>query len=441
MDYTAHTKEELESIFAVLGITSLEDLFSELPSELLGAEGLQVEKGLSELEVLNRLRSIAKKNISLSDYTCFLGAGIYDHYIPSAVDSLASRGEFYTSYTPYQAEASQGSLMAMMEYQSAIARLTGMDISNASLYEGSSALAEAILMALSITGKREVILSKTLHPEWIEVAKTYLDFQELHFLDSKEGESDWESLDVLLSENTACICIQSPNFYGVIEDYRFLRERIGDTLLIVASYPFSLGFLEAPGNWGADIVVGDGQSIGNYPALGGPQFGFLACKEEYIRKIPGRIVGQTYDATNQRAFCLTFQAREQHIRRQKATSNICTNQALLALRAILYLACIGEKGLKHASYLAYHKAHYLQKRICNLAGFSLGFSKPFFNEFVIRSPIPIEVVNRALFQKKILGSVPLERFGHDSHLMLIAVTEKRTKEEMDLFLEVLSDLA
>lgn len=442
MQYTPHTQEEIQAMLNVIGMKSIDELFEHLPQELLSNCKIDLDNGKSEFQIQKYFSNLSKKNISAEEYPCFLGAGIYDHFIPSAVDSLSSRGEFFTAYTPYQAEASQGTLQAIMEYQTAITRLTGLDISNASLYDGSSALAEGILMALEITGKDKVILSKSIHPEWLEVVEAYTTGRDIEiiYVDPIEGESDFSKIKSLIDDDTACVCVQSPNFFGVIEDYRDLKKDLEakKALLVVGTYPFALGFLEAPGNWGADIVVGDGQSLGNYMGFGGPHFGFLSCKEEHIRKIPGRVAGGTVDGGGKMGFCLTFQTREQHIRREKATSNICSNQALMALRAVIYLSLVGEQGLKDAAALSYHKAHYLAKRINELPSFELQYDKAFFNEFIVKSRIKAAPLNRALFNEGLIGGLDMESIDSQyENQILIAVTEKRTKEEMDHFIKVL----
>ncbi len=441
MDYIPHTKSDITSMLKAIGANSIDDLFSHIPKELINIDDIGLKSGSNELQVSEKIKRLSKKNISLSNHTSFLGGGIYDHYIPPALDALANRSEFYTAYTPYQPEASQGVLQSIIEYQSIISRLTAMDISNGSLYDGSSALAEAVLMAVDITKKSEVIVSNTIHPEWIEVLKTYLSGRNItiKIVDHINGQTDFNRLKSLLTNNTACCCIQSPNFFGIIEDYRGLKADLGDSLLIVGCYPFSLGFLPSPGDWKADIVVGDGQSLGSYMAFGGPHFGFLSCRSEYIRRIPGRVVGETNDVLSQKGYCLTFQTREQHIKRERATSNICSNQALMALRGLIYLSLLGEDGLKEASNLAYHKAHYLQNRICSLNSFKLVYDKPFFNEFLVHLEVSPKVVNEALLNEGFIGGLPLEDFyGSDSkNLLLLSVTEKRTKKEMDAFIKIL----
>ncbi|MDH5681001.1 MAG: aminomethyl-transferring glycine dehydrogenase subunit GcvPA [Spirochaetota bacterium] len=442
MNYTPHTQQEINEMLKVIGMKSLDELFNHLPQKLFDMADIKLEKGMSEMDVSKYLNNLAKKNSSFSDKPGFLGGGVYDHYVPPAVDALANRAEFYTAYTPYQPEASQGALQAIIEYQTAIARLTKMDIANASLYDGSSSLAEAILMAMEVTGKDEVIISETTHPEWIEVVKAYLAGRDvtIHLVKASDGESDFKAIKSLVSAETACVCIQSPNFYGVVEDYRELKSSLSESkaLLVVGCYPLSLGYLEPPGSFGADIVVGDGQSLGNYMAFGGPHFGFLACGQEYVRKIPGRIVGQTEDSLSQRGYCLTFQTREQHIRREKATSNICSNHALMALRSVIYLSLLGEAGLHEAARLSYHKAHYLYKKVIELPAFEPVFDKPFFNEFVVRSKVPALAVNQALFNEGFIGGLALNTVGdYDENLIMFAVTEKRGKDELDGFIRVL----
>ncbi len=442
MKYSPHTENDINLMLKTIGLNNLEELFQNLPEQIKNIPKDDPIKGMTELEIKKHFIELANQNKSFSQYPVFLGGGVYDHFIPSAVDALSSRGEFATAYTPYQAEASQGELQAIMEYQTAISRLTSMDISNASLYDGSSALAEAILMAVELTGRKKVLLSSTIHPEWLEVVNTYIYGQDIQitFIDQSEGETDFQDMANKLSPEIACVCIQSPNFYGIIENYKEIKNTLlkNNILLVVATYPFSLGFLESPGNMGADIVVGDGQSIGNYVSFGGPHFGFLSCKEEYIRKLPGRIVGITSDHSQHMGFCLTFQTREQHIRREKATSNICSNHALMALRSIIYLSLLGDEGLKEAASLCYHKAHYLQKKINELNSFKLKYNKPFFNEFLIETRIDANIINKSLFNEGFIGGLCLSRFDESkSNQLLIAVTEKRTKNEMDRFVKVL----
>ncbi|MDH4128382.1 MAG: aminomethyl-transferring glycine dehydrogenase subunit GcvPA [Spirochaetota bacterium] len=446
MNYTPHTKYDIDEMLNEIGLKNIDELFSQLPKELLLKDELELADGISEMEVSTFVQTLARKNNSFSQHPIFMGGGVYDHYIPPAVDLLSGRGEFYTAYTPYQPEASQGTLQAIIEYQTAITRLTKMDIANASLYDGSTALGEAILMSVEISNKNEVLISSTVHPEWIDVAHSYVYGKDINIklINQNNGETSINEIKSMISPNTACVCIQSPNFFGVIEDYRELKKYLAeqDVLLVVAVYPFSLGFINPPGEWDADIVIGDGQSLGNYISFGGPHFGFLVCKKDFIRKIPGRIVGETIDAFEQKGFCLTFQTREQHIRREKATSNICSNQALMALRAIIYLSLLGEDGLKEAANLAYHKAHYLQKKICELSAYELKFNKPFFNEFVIQSKIKPEIINKSLFDAGIIGGLSLNRFNNQyENQILFAVTEKRTKNEMDNLVKVLQKIS
>jgi glycine dehydrogenase subunit 1 len=355
---------------------------------------------------------------------------------------LITRSEFFTSYTPYQAEASQGTLTWMFEYQTMVCELTGMDVSNASMYDGGSALAEAMLMAHNITDKKRFLVAKSIHPHYRQIIETYAWAAGLELIDvafDANGQLDHDSIKTHAGADLAGILIQTPNFFGIIEDLSSLKSSIGDALLCVSVHPLSLGILRPPGEFGADIVVGEGQALGNAPNFGGPLLGLFACQKAHIRKMPGRIAGRTTDAKGNVGYIMTLQAREQHIRRAKATSNICTNQALCALAATIYLAALGKQGFRKLAELNTQKAHYLARKLASIRGLSLKWPKaPFFNEFAVRTPIkPSELLSR-LQQRGFLGGVDLEPYGHESTL-LIAVTEKRTREELDAFVAALQE--
>jgi glycine dehydrogenase subunit 1 len=434
MAYLPHTDAEVRQMLQEIGVSDIQEFFNIIPNELMLSDGaLNIPEAHSEIELVKKIKQLSIKNKSADSYPTFLGGGIYDHYIPVVVDALSSRGEFLTAYTPYQAEASQGTLQAIFEYQTAISRLVNMEVSNASLYDGSSALAEALLMAVNSTKKKRVILSKTLHPEYIEVARTYMSGYdvEMVLIDERELETDYAALEKEITDQTAAVAVANPNFYGVIESTDGWTQKAQDKkcLIIGVSYPIALGYMKPPVEFGADIVVGDGQALGNYMGFGGPHFGFMATSGNLIRKIPGRVVGETIDHGGCRGFCLTFQTREQHIRREKATSNICTNQALCALRGVIYLSMVGERGFKEIASQNYHKAHYLAEQF-QKKGLNLISNKPFFNEFVIGYSGDIQKQSKKLEDAGFIGGLDLGKFGKQGYWMW-AVTEKRSKEEMD----------
>lgn len=439
MPYIPHTQKDISKILEAVGASSIEDVLSNLPAALRVKGPLNLPKGLPEQELKRALKELSEENSTIEEFSSFLGAGAYNHYIPSIVDNLISRSEFYTSYTPYQPEVSQGTLQAIFEYQTLVCQLTGMDVSNASLYDGASAVAEAVLMAKRITGQEQVLLSKALHPEYRETVKTYLKgsgdhIQEIDF-SAKTGATLAETAGAAINDNFACLVVQHPNFFGSLEEVDKLAELAHSKkgLLIVAvTEPVSLGLLKPPGELGCDIVVGENQSFGNSLSYGGPYLGFMATKTEFIRQMPGRIIGQTVDKNGKRAFCLTFATREQHIRRERATSNICTNHGLCALAASIHMTSLGKTGLKKLALLNLSKAEYLKEKIKGLKGASIAFESATFNEFTIKTDKDSEKVLKALAKKKILGGLSLKRFykelpGH----ILVAATELNSKEEMD----------
>ncbi|MEW6064440.1 MAG: aminomethyl-transferring glycine dehydrogenase subunit GcvPA [Bacillota bacterium] len=446
MRFIPHTEEERRQMLDLLGIEHTDRLFEEIPRDVRLNRELQVEGGLSEMELSRHMASLAGINTGVDETVCFLGAGAYDHYIPSAVKHILSRSEFYTAYTPYQPEISQGVLQSIFEYQSMICLLTGMDAANASMYDGASALAEAALMACAATRRDRVVVAKTVHPEYREVVRTYLygygiEISEAPF---REGQTKVEDAAGLLDNKTAALLVQYPNFFGSVEDLAKLAEAahaVG-ALLAVCADPIALGLLKSPGQCGADIVVGEGQSLGNPLSYGGPYLGFLACREKFLRKMPGRIVGQTVDVDGRRAYVMTLQAREQHIRRDKATSNICSNQALCALAATVYLSLVGRQGLRQVAELCLQKTAYARNLLSQLPGYQLPWQAPVFKEFVIKTKVAPDIINRELLKHNILGGLDLGRYypelaGH----MLFCVTEKRSRQEIDLLADRLGALS
>jgi glycine dehydrogenase subunit 1 len=437
MAYILNTPDDQREMLAAIGLDSIDQLFDVVPEEVRLRRPLRIPPELSELELTGHLTDLAARNVATDARPCFLGGGAYDHFIPAAVDALASRGEFYTAYTPYQPEASQGTLQAIFEYQTLVAQLTGMDLANASLYDGGSAVAEAVLMALSATRRTgRVVLAGSVHPESRAIVKTYLANLDIELIEQspEHGRIGAERIAEHVNDQTAALVIQQPNFFGQIEDVRPLveRARARGAVAIVSVDPISLGLLERPGSYGADIVVAEGQSLGNPLAYGGPYLGILACREEFLRRMPGRLVGQTRDRRGQRCWVLTLQTREQHIRREKATSNICTNQGLLALRASIYLALMGPTGLRRAAELSTRKAHYAAERLAAVPGLSLAFDGPFFKEFVVRTRRDAAAVLEEVGRLGFHGGIALGRWFPELYdSILIAVTERRTRAEID----------
>ena len=438
MAFLPNTPDDVRAMLATVGLDSLDRLFDMVPPEYRLDRPLEIGPALSELELTSHVGRLAARNVPADARPCFLGGGSYDHFIPAVVDNLAARGEFYTAYTPYQAEASQGTLQATFEYQTLIAQLTGMDVSNASLYDGASAVAEATLMAMTVTRKLgRVVVAGTVHPESRMVLSTYLANLEPEVVNvpARDGQVVGRRPGGGDHATTpAAVILQHPNFFGQLEEIEGFVEaahRVG-ALAIVSVDPISLGLLRRPDTYGADIVVGEGQSLGNPLAYGGPYLGLLACREEYVRKMPGRVVGQTTDRHGRRCWVLTLQTREQHIRREKATSNICTNQGLLALRASIYLAVMGPSGLRDAAELSTRKAHHAAEKLAAVDGLSLAFPGPFFKEFVIRVERDPAHVLAEVGRLGYHGGIALGKWYPDlADGILVAVTEKRTAAEID----------
>jgi glycine dehydrogenase subunit 1 len=438
MPYIYNTPEDRQEMLQAIGAQSIDDLFAPIPEELQLKRPLDLPPAMSELELDQHLRQLAAMNQHAGQLVCFLGGGSYDHFVPAVCDAIGSRSEFYTSYTPYQAEASQGNLQAMFEYQSLITRLTGMDVANSSLYDGASATAEAVLMALHAGGSRNKIISPAnVHPEYRQTIATYLANldAELVTLDCPGGVIDADALRQAIDDKTAAVILQQPNFFGCVEDADRVAEiaKAAGALLISVFDPISLGLLKRPGDYGANIAVAEGHTLGTPMSYGGPYLGVMACQQALVRRMPGRIVGQTKDRRGKRCFVLTLQTREQHIRREKATSNVCTNQALFAVRASVYLSQLGPQGLRETANLCLQKSRYLAERLCESERFSLAFEAPTFKEFVIRdAENDVEGLLKSGLDAGYLAGLPLGRWYPDlSDCLLIAVTERRTKAELD----------
>ncbi|MBN2460947.1 MAG: aminomethyl-transferring glycine dehydrogenase subunit GcvPA [Candidatus Cloacimonetes bacterium] len=444
MPFISNTDKERQEMLQAIGVKNFHDLLVNIPEEFLYKELCCLEPGYSELEITRKIKSLAARNLSLEQVNSFLGGGIYDHFIPAAVDHIIQRPEFHSAYTPYQAEVSQGTLQYIYEYQTMICDLTGMEISNAGMYDGASATAEAILMAARKTGKYRAVLSGLINPCYRDVIRSYTEGIgiELVYSSARDGVTDYINLRDLCNSSTACVVVQSPNFLGYIEDMEKVRDTVrekGSPLFIAVVDPISLAILKPPGTYAADIAVGEGQALGNFPNYGGPLFGFLATRMELARTMPGRIVGATVDVEGKRAYALTLQAREQHIRREKATSNICSNQALCNLAATVYLSLLGKRGLQEVARQCLSKAHYLAGRITQLKGFQMVATAPFFKEFAISTTISPGIIIKKLKERKIFPGIDLERFGFNRTL-LIAVTEKKRKTDLDELVSALQEV-
>ena len=432
--YFPHTPSDLQTMLSAVGVDSIDDLYADVPEQVRFRGDYQLPEEMSELEVRQLFEQLGAQNKQL---TCFAGAGVYYHYTPAVIPQLLSRSELLTSYTPYQAEISQGTLHYIFEYQSMMAALTGMDISNASMYDGTTATAEAMMMAVA-AGKKQnrFLVSETVDPKTVAVMKTYAHFHgiDIEMVPAKDGVTDLSFLTAHLTPQSgiAGVLVQQPNYYGIVEDYSGFADacHAAKSLFVMNSVIADLAVLKTPAEWGADIAVGDGQSLGIPMQFGGPYVGYLCCTEKLIRKMPGRIVGETVDNRGQRAFVLTLQAREQHIRRQKATSNICSNQSLMALFVTVYCSLMGRQGLKEAAQLSYAGAHYLCDRLLATGRFKLVYDKPFFNEFVVSYDGDVDALQRRFIDNGIFGGIKVA----DGQLMF-AVTEKRTKEEIDRLLQ------
>ena len=448
MRYIPHTEQDIKQMLAEIGVKNIDELFDSIPESLrLDNELLALPPSLPESELTEYLKRLQKKNTTSEDESIFLGAGAYRHFSPILIDHLISRGEFATSYTPYQPEVSQGTLQAIFEFQTMICLLTGMEIANASMYDGASALAEAVMMAYRINRRNEFLVSSAIHPEYRSVVDTYtrgskFDLKEVPY--TAEGGTDFEFILKNLTENTAAVVIQSPNFFGTVEKYVSLAETLSKngTLLIVAvAEAISLGILKPPGERGADIVVGEGQSFGLPVSFGGPYVGFFATREKFLRQMPGRLVGETKDQNSKRAYVLTLSTREQHIRRERATSNICTNQGLCALAATIFLSTLGKQGLYEMATLNVRKAHYLKNRLAHISGFEIKFETHSFNEFVLECSRPAKEVLQILKQDHIIGGYPLEQhYPELKNCLLLCTTELSSQEDMDRLADKLEEM-
>jgi glycine dehydrogenase subunit 1 len=432
MSYCPNTPEDIREMLAAIGVAGVEELFSPIPAELR-AKSFKLPGGMSEFELFQRMRSLADMNAQ--HLTGFVGGGYYDHIIPAVVDHLSGRAEFYTAYTPYQPECSQGTLQALFEYQTSICRLTGMDVSNASLYDGATALAEAALMSLRVTNRARLVVDGGVSPFSRAVVKTYLANLDVEVVEVAplEGSADIPALIAAIDDRTAAVVVQNPNFFGSLADLSSLAAaaHAKGALLAASVYPVSLGLVKSPGEMGADIVVGDGQSLGNPLSFGGPSFGFIAATKKYIRNMPGRIIGETVDKNGRRGYVLTLQAREQHIKRHKATSNICSNQSLCALRGLIFLASVGKGGLAELARLNYDKAEFAKAELIGIKGVTLVNGSPTFNEFTLRLPVTAEHLVKTLLQKGIAAGVPLGGYYPAmENCLVVTVTEKRTKDEI-----------
>ena len=443
--YIPNTDLDIKEMRDVVGVESIDALFNDIPDHLILDRELYLDNGMSELEIQNRMNELSKKNIDVKELTCFLGAGAYDHYIPSIVKHLAGRSEFYTAYTPYQPEISQGTLQVIFEYQTMICNLTGMDVSNASLYDGATACAEGAIMATESTRRSTVLVSKTVNPETRKVLHSYMGFRNKKVVevDASDGVTDIDKLKAAINQDTAAVIIQNPNFFGIIENMQEVEKITHDdkALLISSVDPISLALLKKPGEIGVDIVTGDAQSFGNNLNYGGPYLGFMATTTKLMRKMPGRIVGQSLDEDGKRAFVLTLQAREQHIRRFKATSNICSNQNLNVLIATIYMVTMGKKGLREVAIQSTQKAHYAMNKITENGIYKLTFNQPFFKEFVVTGQQDGSMVNKELLKHNILGGYNLHKDYSDlENTILLCVTEKRTKQEIDQLVRLMEEI-
>ncbi|MBI4307470.1 MAG: aminomethyl-transferring glycine dehydrogenase subunit GcvPA [Chloroflexi bacterium] len=426
--YIPNTAADRRAILDATGAKSVEELFADIPQAYRNPE-LRMPPPLSEAELKRELAALARRNADLGEYACFLGAGAYHHFIPSVVPHIISRGEFATSYTPYQPEVSQGTLQAMYEFQSLVCQLTGMDVANGGMYDGATALAEAALMACRITSRNVIAYTNALHPRYLDVLRTYLESQGFTLVITSGASA--------LPPDTAAVIVQSPNFYGCVEDWETAAAvaHRARALLIAVFDAIALGLFRPPGDFAADIAVGEGQPLGVAPSFGGPYVGLFAARMQHVRQMPGRLAGRTTDTQGREGFVLTLQTREQHIRRERATSNICTSETLVAIATAAYLAAMGRRGLRRIAELCYHKAHYAAERIRQLPGYALAFQDAFFKEFVVRCPAPPRLINQRLFEQGIIGGLDVsDRIPNG---MLLCVTEMNTRQEIDRLVDVL----
>jgi glycine dehydrogenase subunit 1 len=441
MAYIPHSENEEKEMLKFIGVDRFEELLKDIPEEVKFKGEFNIPNGMSEMDLVSHFRDLVDKN---STTICFAGGGAYDHYVPAAIAHVLQRSEFYTAYTPYQAEVSQGTLQAIYEYQTLISRLLKMDVVNASMYDGGTALAEAVLMAHNINNRKKIVVSNLLNPRYLQLIRTYTSDMdvELVVLNHKEGTYDPELLRSAVDENTSAVIVQQPNFFGILEDpfevSKIAKEK--GALLISVVEPTSLSLISPPGDYDADIVVAEGQPLGIPLNFGGPYVGIFATKKDYIRKMPGRLIGMTEDRDGKRGFVMVMQTREQHIRREKATSNICTNSGLMALAVTVYLSLLGKTGFEQLGQTILSKGAYLADQIQSINGFRLKYNKPFYKEFLVETPVPAGEIIKKLAEKKILAGIDVSRYDIEEGL-LIAVTEKRTKEEMDLFVKALKEFA
>lgn len=442
MSYIPNTDLNRQEMLKKIGVGNFTDLLKVIPESIRLKEELKLPPPLSEPELTRLLTGMAGQNRETGKSICFLGGGAYDHFVPAVVDHIISRPEFYTAYTPYQAEVSQGTLQAIYEFQSQICELTGMDVANASMYDGATAAAEAALLSHAHTGRGEILVAESLNPNYRKVIDTYCGSikMKVSTLPWSNGLTDPDELKKRMSDQVACVIVQTPNFLGLLENIKEIEPLVHSkgALLVLVCDPISLGILKTPGEYNADIAVGEGQVLGNGLNLGGPYLGYFAAKQSLVRKMPGRIIATTTDTKGRRGFVMTLQTREQHIRREKATSNICTNEALCALAACVYLSVMGKNGIKKVAELSLQKSHYAAERISGVGGFKRKYNSPFFKEFVIETPVPPEKILSSLREKDIFAGLDLG--GFDPKLrnqLLICVTEKRTKEEIDFLVDQL----
>lgn len=444
MPYISNTDKERQKMLQDIGVASFEELIANIPEQFRKTAVMNLEKPYSEWEISKKVARLADKNVSTCKVNSFLGGGVYDHYIPAAVDHIVLRPEFHTSYTPYQAEVSQGTLQYIYEFQTLICDLTGMEIANASMYDGASAIAEAILMAVRKNKRKKALIAGTLNPSYLQVIKSFVTGigVDLINIPNQDGLLDYDKLTELVDDQISCVVLQTPNFFGNLEDPFRVEEivhKIKDLIFIVAVDPISLAVMNAPSEYNADIVVGEGQALGNSQFYGGPLLGFFATRMDLARLMPGRISGATSDKDGKRAYALTLQAREQHIRREKATSNICSNQSLCALAATTYMCLLGKSGLAEVARQSTTKAHYLANEISKIPGYEMYFKGTFFKEFVIKTPVKPDMINEKLVPQGIFAGIDLEPYGHTDGLM-IAVTEKKSKAMLDEFVKALREV-
>jgi len=443
--YQPQTEADRQAMLSRIGVDSIDALFEDIPAAYRYPE-LTVEQSVSEIEILRELKQLGAKNNIAGENAIFLGAGAYHHYVPSAVTQISSRGEFVTAYTPYQPEVSQGTLQSIFEYQSMMAELLGMDVVNASHYDGATSMAEAVVMSYNVSrGKRhKIIVSPSIDPQYRKVLRTYIPGKDIHIHGDENPNATTDDLKALLDDKTACLIVQNPNFFGELIDVEGLANAVheaGALLVVVANPIISLGLLKPPGEYGADIVVAEGQPLGAGLNFGGPYLGVFAAREKFVRKMPGRLVGETVDGDGKRGYVLTLTPREQHIRREKATSNICSNQGLIALKAGMYMAYMGKQGMHEAAELCYHRAHYAASEIDKLEGYHVVNDRPFFNEFVVECPESVSEINSALLNRGIIGGYDLEQdYPERKNQMLLCVTEMNDRQQIDHLVEILKEI-